>query len=487
MGKSSPPQPLAQEPPDKDQRKHEHGRNHVREDQVYQLFSRKDFVRARDRVRSRRSAVSRARLRLQKTRFDLRDLRDGLRKLEANFLSSLEQNLNQVDRDSNLGLSKLFKQVQGMQEKLESQEDAYDEDEDALAEDEDKLDSEERRFQQTYEPDLIPDDEISASPALSSSPSSHPSLLEGRSSSALVDPLLYDYETKIGEANILRERLDELPLRRDEYLQDQLHLKSRGLQLDPHDLHFLDTYEDTYAKHVEDLTAVEGEIQKLGNDAIQKGLLDPSMAYSPFRFQASGPAFPGIQVAMAVDELSNPESVISMVVEDQRTGTTLVDRINLKSGTIPSTIESPKTDIYQWLKNLPSFTIKGVTRKTKKLANRETGWIRSCRNWMPVGWPKENSNGKPPGETNGPQRTQSEQIGKGWVSVDFVYPPETCSHSAPDVSDRPQSIGDFRRQSDGETTPDLDIATTSPPPNAYHDTPLDDLESGLGIHESRSI
>jgi hypothetical protein len=139
----------------------------------------------------------------------------------------------------------LYEQVQKYREVIRLQEEAYDEEEDVLDKDEHTLASEEPSLWKTY----------AAYFNMSTTPTQSSSLDPGRS-------ILWEYFTRMGDAAILRERLDELRLRRTELVQDELRFQPLEQQKDSQDLQVLETFDSDHAKCVEEIALCEREISK---------------------------------------------------------------------------------------------------------------------------------------------------------------------------------------------------------------------------------
>jgi hypothetical protein len=450
---------------------HVHSEDLAQGNELPTRLSRKELRRAHSRILDHRARVSTGRLRLQRKRIDIRQLVERSSKLEDIILSALDHVPDQTLPEGEPPLSTVFEQVRGFRHEIRSLEHQYNEDDDDLACDEDALDKKERHFFETYETVLIPEGGIASSSTSRST--SRPSRRRSKQgpSSRTTNPL-YDYETKIGQANILRERINELPLEREEYQQEKAHLDSQGLSMDPLDLEFLDDYEDILAKYLADLAAVEAEIHKLEQAAIESGMVHPSMTYFNPRSNLPDPLMFEPQSLKPQDGLSR-DGLERMQIELPEAETPVVDQKLDETGGEGLSARSPGTRIYQWLKGVPVAKVGRAIIRPRNIASDANLWMQSF-NWILGRSKKEPPSGTFPRKIDVPNETKLDQLGVGWVSVD------------PTVVRR-RSTGELRPQLDDETTPHHDNILARPPPNASHDAPNflqpspDDCESRSSI------
>lgn len=98
-------------------------------------------------------------------------------------------------------------------------------------------------------------------------------------------PLVSEYLSKMGDLDILRERLDEL-LEERETLIHQKALRYRvDRLLDPEDQEWLDQSEDEQEKLLLDIRRTEHELEELRQDCLSKSLIDQDGEPTSFRIQ----------------------------------------------------------------------------------------------------------------------------------------------------------------------------------------------------------
>jgi hypothetical protein len=492
MGKAS-PQPSAQESPhnkqEGDKRECLPTSDHSENNGVPQRFLRRDFVRARRRVLDRRARVSRERLRLQKKRYQLRRLRHEESQQESALVSALSESSFQANKDDKSSLSTLLKGVLETREKIKSQEDAYDEDEDAVAEQEWALETEEDRFHKTFEMNLIHDDDYASDNTSSSSVPAPAPTKDVLSSPRTANPL-WDYQTKVGEAKILRERLDGLSMQQGEYLMEKQQLDSVGLQVDQSVIEFLDTYQGVREKYIMELAAAEEEIQSLHRTAVENGHLNPSPSYPDFGYYLPGPPPFEQPVTTLQDAISEPD-FIPMAVQFEQTPNTGDDRVQAKDVIEPSAADSPRAKIYQWLKELPAFPVEKVSLKAKGIGAQGNSWMRSLQNFpnrILAYWKWDKSIAASDKDMKRPDLSCPEPLHKGYVNIEPLKS-DPFAPSSPDLPVRSRTVQNSRPHSDGPDEETLYLPGPSPAPNASHNTPLllYGLEPVVDDRESRSI
>jgi len=391
-----------------------------------------------------------------------------------------------VSQANLVSLAGLFEELQESRQNIKSQELEYNEAEDAVAKEEYSLEQEERYFHDTYVIGMIPDDDAASEAASISLTPAHPPVLE-TSPPNIPDPL-DDYHTKVGDANILREKLEELTSERDEYAQERARLELMGLQMGTPYLKFLDSYDEVYNNYFTELAATELDIQKLEGPAIETGHLDPSTAYSNIHSLVSERLVRGYQMVGQGAKPATDLPVEEMNIKFHGTGTTLVDKRYTDVGTSAHHTRSPRANIYGWLKGLPKSS-----RKAGNFASHENSWMRGiqyCATWV-AGRLRKNTSGETvlvPAE--GSARSQHEQLQHNYVDIVPNFWSRPCSPTDLAITVRALSMEERRPDPEiapDETMPDLDIDATSRAPNASYSTPFYDLEPGVNDCGSHSI
>jgi hypothetical protein len=263
-----------------------------------------------------------------------------------------------------------------------------------VAEDEYLLKSEEELFYGKYGAGAAPlNINICAQNSLSSSPH-RPAGPDAFSSLKITNPL-YDYETKVGRAKVLRETLDNMRFEQEQDLQMKSRLESLGQEMDPVDAEFLDTFEATFNANVTELRQVENEILRLEEDAIKAGLLHPSAAYSSFVSQLASP-LPLPATATESHEshdttpepkTQEPKTQESMMpkfkVEKQDGGAFLTMRNALHQQVAE---RSSEANVEHWLRSIPILgSMERVLRITPSLVPQGSSAIpgyHTLTNWL---------------------------------------------------------------------------------------------------------
>jgi len=378
----------------------------------------------------------------------------------------------------------MLQEIRRTRREIRTQENAYKNEHEALVKDEDALEAEERSFYRKYEGDLVTATGPASFTVSRSSKLATPSRKKKKTPPRPTGPV-DEYQAKIGEANILHERLEELPLEKEEYLQEQRNLESLGQKMDPLDLEFLNSYDDIFAKYNAELAILESEIQRLEPAALENGL-DPQATYSQLRPIALDHPILEDQPNMP-HGVSRPDSVIeNMPIDLQLADAPPGDGADAQPGNEALPATTSTTEIYQWLQGIPTMAFRRFSRTTRKRGGHNNNWVRISWNWVPGSWGKAKANESERGETTTPSRPQ---YGKNWVSVDLLRPSQPCANTNCDLDlpKRPRSIGDFRTDPDGEITPYIGLTGLPPPPNTSHEATLENKITYLDDYEPHSV
>lgn len=224
------------------------------------------------------------RLRLKEKRTQLREERMRASDLDAQLVGAIRRVWEQdqaVDKDS---LSVLYEQVQAARDELGPLEDDYNQEEDENNVAEFQLIHEEKQFYRLMPADTSTDDMDNADH--SSLPSSFSSL-DSFKGDAADSPetrklALEEYVSRVGDANIVMERLENLRLERVEYLEEQRTRSRMDVELYPPNKVFLDDFDYTYAHTKQELDQVLVDLERLRQKALQEGatadqLVSPSV------------------------------------------------------------------------------------------------------------------------------------------------------------------------------------------------------------------
>jgi hypothetical protein len=230
---------------------------------------RKQFARARNKLVDRRTRISRRRIGLQEKRHNLRRLRRQASKLDASFISALRKAWAAIGGSETESLFEQYEKVQEIRDAIGPEEDDYDQEEDEAAAAEYQLEEAERELYDNYLKAPFDDDALTLSPPASPGYSS-----DGDDADVpdMSDPVV-QYESRIGDANILHERLGDLMFERAQYLEEKQRRDPLGLPLYEPNLTFLHDFDRIYGEVAAELQQAEEDIRKLKQIALEKGLL----------------------------------------------------------------------------------------------------------------------------------------------------------------------------------------------------------------------
>ena len=217
---------------------------------------------AKKQIENLRGQVTRNRLELRELRVELRQRHFKIRQTQAQFWRGLQNQWNNSRMFDKTTLQQLYDDIQRALDELGPEEANYDEKEDDLDVLEYKLGKLEDRF---YDADADMAESKAgfarASSSISSrrSQSNTPTQIEDEAS------LNYRYLSRLGDANIVRERLEDLSVEKSQYVDLGRDRAAMGLGLYQPNIEFLDTYEEVYAKNLFDLREIEQDLKRLQN------------------------------------------------------------------------------------------------------------------------------------------------------------------------------------------------------------------------------
>lgn len=219
---------------------------------------------AKKQVENLRGQVTRSRLELRELRVELKQRQFKIRQTQAQFWRGLQNQWNDSRTFDQTTMQQLYDDIQRDLDELGPEEANYDEKEDDLDVLEYKLGKLEDRF---YDADA---DMAENKAGLASSSSSNSSRRSESNTPIQVEDeasLSYRYLSRLGDANIVRERLEDLSVEKSEYVDLQRHRAAMGLGLYRPNIEFLDTYEEVYAKNLFDLREIEEDLERLQNES----------------------------------------------------------------------------------------------------------------------------------------------------------------------------------------------------------------------------
>ena len=215
---------------------------------------------AKKQVQYLRDQVTSRRLELRELRAELRQRHVKIRQMEAQFWRSMQTQWNDNTTLDKSALQLLFDDIQRALDELGPEESNYDEKEDDLDLLEYKLGKIEDRFYHTDE-DLAGNTD--GFPSASSSSSSRRSQSTDPTRPEDEASWNYRYLSRLGDANIVRERLADLSIEKSHYVDLERDRSAMGLDLYKPNVEFLDTFEDVYASHEFELREIEEDLQRL--------------------------------------------------------------------------------------------------------------------------------------------------------------------------------------------------------------------------------
>lgn len=214
-----------------------------------------------------RDKVARIRLELRELRVELQQDSTKIWEMQDRFWWELRSQAEIHPRPDQY-LQELHDQIQRSLDEIGPKQASYDEKEDDLISFEYRLEKKEIRLYNLES--RLRSSSTAALSNPSSSSSSHqsrkgsPQFIEDESSPA------HRYLSRVGDANIMNERLIELREERAHYLDLERDRVAMGFQLYPPNVDFLANFDDVYADHLDQLREINEDIQNLQLD---RGLL----------------------------------------------------------------------------------------------------------------------------------------------------------------------------------------------------------------------
>ncbi|KAL8967850.1 MAG: hypothetical protein Q9183_002736 [Haloplaca sp. 2 TL-2023] len=244
-------------------------------------FGTSSLKKLRRRVSQLREQTTAKRLGLREQRVAIRQQHELVRSLEAQLLKQWQTLGRLVDQ---VAILPLHKELCTALDELGPLDQEYDEKEDELHTLEYDLDAKEKRlYKQRGQPD---GDQSQTSPSTRpSSPSSSSEVLDyGPTDPPDITSPQYLYYSKLGEANMIRERLDEMEEEKAHYLQIEENRNTMSISLYEENVEFLADYPRLHSETLKELETIEIDLQRL---RIQAGLNDVQEASDAGSFHES--------------------------------------------------------------------------------------------------------------------------------------------------------------------------------------------------------
>lgn len=219
---------------------------------------------AKKQVENLRGQVTSSRLELRELRAELRQRHVNIRHMQAQFWRGLQNQWNDTRNLDQSTLQQLYEDIQRALDELGPEESNYDEKEDDLDVLDYKLGKLEDRFYDT-DADLAGSRGGFASTSSSRSSRRSRSITPTRSEDEA--SWNYRYLSRVGDANIVRERLDELSIEKSQYVDLGRERAAMGLDLYKPNVEFLDTFDEVYAKNEFELREIEEDLERLQNES----------------------------------------------------------------------------------------------------------------------------------------------------------------------------------------------------------------------------
>jgi len=227
-------------------------------------------------VQNLRGSVARSRLGLREHRVGLRQERGRARELEAQLWKNFQSHWDGNGSLDKTILDGLYSEVDKARDELGPKEEHYNELEDDLDMMEYKLEKKEDRFYRQF-PDT-PYDET-GKPSFTDSSYGSGQAWSLSSTSEHTDNSSSPsnkYLSKIGDANIIRERLSALEAERSHYLDLERERDAMGHPLYQPNVEFLDSFSDVHASYLEELRQIEDDLGALRIEADLEGNVENS-------------------------------------------------------------------------------------------------------------------------------------------------------------------------------------------------------------------
>ncbi|MCJ1364680.1 hypothetical protein MMC16_003795 [Acarospora aff. strigata] len=242
-------------------------------EQARNVAERRRRRKAHRKIARLREKIGSSRLRLKEKRNELREGRTRASDLDAQFIRVIRQSWQEgqiVDQGS---LSGLYQEVQAARDILGPLEDDYNQEEDELDEAEFELNDQEEQVYSLYPGDMSSagsdgEDERSVPSSFVFLDSTRNDVAE---SAQPGKSALDEYKSRLGDVNIISERLEDLRLEREQYLEEERLRDRIDLELYPPNRVFLDAYDDHHAELKQKLDHAITDARRLRQKALEEG------------------------------------------------------------------------------------------------------------------------------------------------------------------------------------------------------------------------
>ncbi len=239
--------------------------NHRKKTEEVYIAERVHTVR--HEVQNFRESVARSRLELRERRAGLRQELGRARELGAQLWKNFQSHWDGNGTLDKTIMDGLYTEIDKARDELGPKEEHYKELEDDLNMMEYELEKKEGRFYRQF-PD-IPYDE-NGKPSFTDSSYGSGQECSRSSTSDHTDNSSSPsnkYLSKLGDANIIRERLSALEAERSHYLDLESERNAMGHPLYPPNVEFLNSFPDVHASYMEDLRLIEHDLRALRSEA----------------------------------------------------------------------------------------------------------------------------------------------------------------------------------------------------------------------------
>ena len=228
--------------------------------------AQKRFDKAWRRMLDLRGEVTQARLTLREMAARLEDPKSRLRSLNAKLYDIWQYHWNSATEPDRDDLTKLYKSIQKVLDEVGPLEEHYNEKEDDLHLLEYRLgEIEERVYSRAVAVD--PRSSSSASSLISSSIKEEPSSYSDMTSYNSKHDDVQRYLDRVGDANIVRERIAQLQQDRDQYAETAKQRAFIGVPQYQPNVEFLEDFDDVFESHMQELNTINQDIRRLAVSA----------------------------------------------------------------------------------------------------------------------------------------------------------------------------------------------------------------------------
>lgn len=227
----------------------------------------KRFAAIKHEVEDLRSAILRCRLNLRESRTELGRHRAKIRELESQLLKEMQSPWEEKTNADKAHMNQIYEEILDISDLLGPGEEEFCEKEDDLSVMEHKLAKLEDRY---YRHSRFAEPDYRSEAAFISSSSEASSIRSPRPSAFFdVDELspVHRYLSRVGDANIMKERLAELESQKSEYVGLEKERCEFGIPLYQPNVDFLEAFDRVYGQHLSELHTIEDDLAILGHEA----------------------------------------------------------------------------------------------------------------------------------------------------------------------------------------------------------------------------